>query len=59
MRTTTDLMAQETLKAIADRLRKQYGAERVLVYGSVARGEQTEHSDIDLTKARQILTLAL
>lgn len=48
MRTTTGLMGQAKLKAIADCLRKQYGAERVLVYGSVARGEQTEHSDIDL-----------
>ena len=48
MGTTTGLKGQETLKAIADRLRERYGAERVLVYGSVARGEQTEHSDIDL-----------
>lgn len=48
MGNTTGFMVQATLKAIADRLREQYGAERVLVYGSVARGEQTEHSDIDL-----------
>jgi uncharacterized protein len=26
----------------------RYGAERVFVYGSVARGTSTEHSDIDL-----------
>jgi predicted nucleotidyltransferase len=48
MGTATGLVAQATLKAIADRLRERYGAERVLVYGSVARGEPTEHSDIDL-----------
>ncbi len=33
---------------IADRLRKVYGATQVIVYGSVARGEATIHSDIDL-----------
>lgn len=36
------------LKAIADRLRQDYGAERVILFGSAARGEVTEHSDIDL-----------
>jgi predicted nucleotidyltransferase len=41
-------VARESLKAIADRLRERYGAERVLVYGSVARSTPTEHSDIDL-----------
>lgn len=41
-------MTQAALKAIADRLRDRYGAERVLVYGSVTRGTSTEHSDIDL-----------
>lgn len=48
METTAGLVSQATLKAIADRLRDRYGAERVLVYGSVARSEPTEHSDIDL-----------
>jgi predicted nucleotidyltransferase len=48
MGNTPGRTAQATLKALADRLREQYGAERVLVYGSVARREQTEHSDIDL-----------
>lgn len=45
---TTGLTSPTTLKAIANRLRESYGAERVLVYGSVARGDQTEDSDIDL-----------
>ena len=42
------VVTHAALKAIADRLRDRYGAERVLVYGSVARGTPTEHSDIDL-----------
>lgn len=33
---------------IAERLKKEYGATKVIVYGSVARGEATIHSDIDL-----------
>jgi predicted nucleotidyltransferase len=48
MGTTTGLVSPATLKAIADRLRDRYGAERVLVFGSTARGAATEHSDIDL-----------
>lgn len=48
MGSTTGLSSHTTLKAIADRLRKSYDAKRILVYGSVARGEQTENSDIDL-----------
>lgn len=48
MAATRRLMAHSALKAIADRLRAQYGAERVLVFGSAARAAATEHSDIDL-----------
>ena len=36
------------LARIADRLRERLGATRVIVYGSVARGQETIHSDIDL-----------
>ena len=46
--TASGLVTQATLKAIADRLRDRYGAERVFVYGSVAHGTPTKHSDIDL-----------
>ena len=33
---------------IAERLKKKYGATQVIVYGSVARGAATIHSDVDL-----------
>ena len=36
------------LERIAERLKREYRAELVILYGSVARGEATEHSDIDL-----------
>ena len=36
------------LRRIAQRLRDALDAERVVVFGSVARGEATIHSDIDL-----------
>jgi predicted nucleotidyltransferase len=43
-----DISDTGTLARIADRLRERLGATRVIVYGSVARGEATIHSDIDL-----------
>ncbi len=43
-----DLADPGRLTQIADRLRERLGATRVIVYGSVARGEATIHSDIDL-----------
>ena len=43
-----DLPDAGRLTQIADRLRERLGATRVIVYGSVARGEATIHSDIDL-----------
>lgn len=45
------IMNQETykrLRKISERLKKEYHAERVIVFGSYARGEATEDSDIDL-----------
>jgi predicted nucleotidyltransferase len=38
----------QVLSRIADRLRQRLGAEKVIVFGSVARGQATMHSDIDL-----------
>jgi predicted nucleotidyltransferase len=36
------------LKAVADCLRERYGAQRVILFGSAARGDASEHSDNDL-----------
>ena len=38
----------ERLLKISERLKEKYGAERVILYGSYARGEATEDSDVDL-----------
>ncbi len=38
----------ERLKRIAERLKKDYQAEKVILFGSHARGEATEDSDVDL-----------
>ena len=38
----------DTLKANQERLRKEFGIERIGLYGSFARNEQTEKSDVDL-----------
>ncbi|GAB3706692.1 nucleotidyltransferase family protein [Spirosoma flavus] len=38
----------ETLRASRERLRSEFGIERIGLYGSFARNEQTEKSDIDL-----------
>lgn len=46
--THPDLPDPTVLGRIADRLKSHYGAERVIVYGSVVRGDATIHSDIDL-----------
>lgn len=46
--THPDLADPAALLRIAERLKREHGAEKVIVYGSVARGEATLHSDIDL-----------
>lgn len=38
----------ERLRKISERLKKEYHAEKVILYGSYAKGEETEDSDIDL-----------
>jgi len=42
------MIVDERLRAIAKRLRQDYSAERVLMYGSYARGEAGPDSDMDL-----------
>jgi predicted nucleotidyltransferase len=44
----TPTIDRARLKTIADRLRQDYGAERVILFGSAVREMVTEHSDIDL-----------
>jgi predicted nucleotidyltransferase len=38
----------DRLKKISERLKREYHAEKVILYGSYARGEEGEDSDIDL-----------
>lgn len=38
----------ERIKLISERLKKEYKAERVILFGSYAKGEQTGDSDVDL-----------
>jgi len=38
----------ERLRKISERLKKEYHAEKVILYGSYATGEETEDSDVDL-----------
>ncbi len=46
--THPDLPDPAVLGRIADCLKRELGAEKVIVYGSVAKGEATRDSDIDL-----------
>ena len=43
-----DRATHESLKRIAERLKRECGAQKVILYGSYARGEETADSDIDL-----------
>ncbi|MEK6545740.1 MAG: nucleotidyltransferase domain-containing protein [Nitrospinota bacterium] len=38
----------DLIKAIAKRLKEQYGAKEVILFGSYAKGKATDDSDIDL-----------
>ena len=42
------IIMTDLIKTIAERLREQYGAKEVILFGSYARGEVTEESDIYL-----------
>lgn len=50
----------DELRKIVTPLAREYGAERIYLFRSYARGEETEHSDIDLRIDKgQIRGLAL
>ncbi len=36
------------LRSIGEKLRRDYRAEKVVLFGSFARGEETEDSDVDI-----------
>jgi len=38
----------DRIKTISQRLKKEYKAERVILFGSYAKGKATEESDIDI-----------
>jgi len=38
----------ERIKAISERLKREYNAEKVILFGSYAKKEETENSDVDL-----------
>ncbi len=38
----------ERVRLISERLKKEYNAQKVILFGSYAKGEQTEDSDVDL-----------
>ena len=44
----------EEIREIVSRLAAQYGAKRVYLFGSFARGDMTESSDIDYVSTRAI-----
>jgi predicted nucleotidyltransferase len=51
------------LQRIGQRIKQEYPAERVILFGSYARGDQTEDSDVDLlvvarTKERFFVRMA-
>lgn len=39
---------RDKLKEIAERLKEEYKAERIILFGSHATGEATEDSDVDI-----------
>lgn len=43
-----DVPDETVFRLIAERLKSKLGAETVILYGSVARGEATRDSDVDL-----------
>ena len=41
-------IGEQEIRRVAERIGRQADAEQVILFGSYARGEATEHSDVDL-----------
>ena len=48
MRIVEDPLNRETIQAITDLIVDRFQPEQIILFGSVARGEENEHSDLDL-----------
>ena len=48
MRIVEDPLNRETIQAITELIVERFHPEQVILFGSVARGEENEHSDLDL-----------
>lgn len=48
MRVVEDPLNRETIQAITDLIVERFQPEQIILFGSVARGEENEHSDLDL-----------
>ena len=47
-----DQITVHGIRRVVSKLGEQYGAERIYLFGSFARGDMTEESDIDLRIAK-------
>jgi len=48
MRVVEDPLNRQTIQAITDLIVERFKPEQIILFGSVARGEESEHSDLDL-----------
>jgi predicted nucleotidyltransferase len=42
------MIAQDRIRDVSDRIARQFGPDRIILFGSYAYGAPTEHSDVDL-----------
>ena len=42
------MLTIEEIKSVAEKVGKKHGVERIYLFGSYARGDATENSDVDL-----------
>ena len=45
---SVDMMFEDKIRMIVDRVTKHYDPKAIIVFGSVARGDSTEDSDLDI-----------